>query len=180
MRRRRPYFGKINWSVRARPQRTRAWGRRPTRESGLLRMPRQTDPYRGSHRGIRSGSIPPIKRAGLTCGKNVALGPSVISQELFAFAILLTCPPLRIGLPSPWRPQLRRCLMVTLVPRVLTTLLYPPLCPRRKWIGALNPKLTCPLAPLAYRKKFPNAADALQLSAALRGYIHASRTSFSP
>ena len=112
-------------------------------------------------RDIRSGNIPPAKRAGFTCGENMVHGPSAILQ--------VTCPLIGIGLPSPWRSAPCRCLMVTLVPRMLITLLCPLLRPRRKWNEPRNPKLTCPLAPLAYRKKFSAAADALQLSAALRG-----------
>ena len=59
-------------------------------------------------------------------------------------------------------------MMGTFVLCLVIILLRPLLCPRKKWIGIPNPKLTCRLLPRTYQKKFSTAADALVLSAVLR------------
>ena len=70
------------------------------------------------------------------------------------------CPPLGIGLLSPWRSAPRRCLTVTSAPRMCTTPLSCPLRLAREWRLIRNPKLTSPLAPLRRRRILSIVADA--------------------
>ena len=79
------------------------------------------------------------------------------------------CPPLGIGLLSPWRSAPCRCLTVTSAPRMCTTPLSCPLRLAREWRLIRNPKLTSPLAPLRRRRILSIVADAPQPSAVLLG-----------
>ena len=60
-------------------------------------------------------------------------------------------------------------MMGTFVLCLVIILLRPLLCPRKKWIGIPNPKLTCPRLPITYRMELFTAAVALPPSEALRG-----------